>query len=96
MQSRARVSLSPMFSRATRLLFWYVVPLSETLTPAPEERKSYRCGLTNSAYITLLQLVTNEKLYQNMNIGQTAPSSLCIVSYPDPLSHAKKKTGLVF
>ena len=64
MQRRARVSLSPMFSSVTRLLFWYVVPLRENLTPAPEKRKRYRCVLTNCAYITLLQLVSNEKLHQ--------------------------------
>ena len=42
-QSKAS-SPSPMFSRVTRLLFWYVVPLKENLIPVPG--KEGRCHRT--------------------------------------------------
>ena len=49
MQSRA-VSFSPMSSRVTQLLFWYVVPLSDNQTsPAPGKlEKSTEYTLSNS------------------------------------------------
>ena len=46
MQSRPSSSPSPMSSRFTTLLFWYVIPLSENLTPSPApEKKRYHYSL---------------------------------------------------
>ena len=45
MQNRASIP-SPISSRLMILLFWYVVPLSENLTPSPTpEKKRYHYSL---------------------------------------------------
>ena len=61
MQSRAS-SPSPMFSRITILLFWYVVSLSENQTSVPAPGKKYdvlifmwyKCKANSKVYTTLM------------------------------------------
>ena len=70
-QSRAS-SPSPISSRYTRLLFWYVVPLSENLTPSPAPEK--KC--LNVQYQKLNVLIRadnlNNTLVNHSFEGQTA------------------------
>ena len=56
MQSRASSPPSPMSSRITILLFWYVVPLSENQTSlAPGKEERYKL---NNHYILFVALET--------------------------------------